>query len=492
MSSTPRVRTRFAPSPTGYLHIGGLRTALYCYLFAKHYGGDFILRIEDTDQERLVPGAQEQVLETLKRVGIVPDECDRLGGKYGPYIQSKRLPIYKQHAEILLEKGEAYYCFCSQERLAEVRQRQQQHNIPPMYDGYCRTLDPAEVKARVAAGEPHVVRLKVPREGVTEFTDVVWGNIRVPNTSIDDQILMKADGFPTYHLAVVVDDHLMEISHIMRGEEWIPSTSKHVLLYQAFGWSMPVLVHLPTILNKDRTKLSKRQGDVAAEDFLAAGYLPEAIVNFVALIGWHPGAGETEEIFSMAELIKRFSLEHIHKAGAIFSQEKLNWINSYYIRALPIAELAQLCGPYLESLLAANPQPAGYVEQVIKLEQERMEKLGDIAQLTEYFFVDTLTYPTESLVWKKSTAADATHWLTAVQAALDKVDDWSQTGLEQYLRQWIVDQGASNGDILWPLRVALTSRDKSPNPFEVAAVLGKQRSLSRIAVAVSKLQALAV
>jgi len=491
MSSTIRVRTRFAPSPTGYLHIGGLRTALYSYLFAKHHGGDFILRIEDTDQERLVPGAQEQLLKTLKQVGIVPDECDSIGGNYGPYIQSQRLPIYKQHAEMLLEKGEAYYCFCSQERLAEVRQQQQQHKIPPMYDGLCRTLDPAQAAARVAAGEPHVVRMKVPREGVTEFNDIVWGTIRVPNASIDDQVLMKADGFPTYHLAAVVDDHLMEISHIMRGEEWIPSTPKHVLLYAAFGWPMPTVAHLPTIQNKDRTKLSKRQGDVAAEDFLAAGYLPAAIVNFVALLGWHPGAGETEEIFSMADLIERFSLEHIHKAGAIFSQEKLNWINSHYIRALPIAELARLCQPYLEPLLAAQPQDASYVERVIKLEQERMEKLSDIAQLTEYFLTDTLTYPTELLVWKKSTVADTLRWLSAVQTALTAVDDWSQAGLEQYLRQWITEQGASNGDVLWPLRAALTGRDKSPNPFEVAGVLGKQRSLARIATAIDKLQAAA-
>lgn len=487
MPSALRVRTRFAPSPTGYLHIGGLRTALYSYLFAKHHGGDFILRIEDTDQERLVPGAQERLLDTLHRVGIVPDECDRLGGPYGPYTQSQRLPLYRQHADVLLEKGEAYYCFCSHERLAEVRQQQQQHHIPPMYDGHCRSLDSAAAQARVAAGEPHVIRMKVPREGMTEFTDAVWGTIRVPNASIDDQVLLKADGFPTYHLAVVVDDHLMEISHILRGEEWIPSTPKHVLLYQAFGWPMPQLAHLPTILNQDRTKLSKRQGDVAVEDFLAAGYLPEVLINFVALLGWHPGAGDTTEIFSLTTLIERFSLAHVHKAGAIFSQDKLNWLNAHYIRQLPVARLAQLCQPYLEPLLAAAPQPEAYVARVVELEQGRLDKLSDITAATDYFFTDSITYPTELLIWKKSTAAQAQHWLTTLQPDLAAGDDWSRAGLEQYLRQWIADHGAGNGDVLWPLRVALTGRDKSPNPFEVAAVLGKERSLARITAARAKL-----
>lgn len=487
MSTPARVRTRFAPSPTGYLHVGGLRTALYSYLFAKQHGGQLILRIEDTDQTRLVPDATEKLIATLARVGLQPDEGPDVGGQSGPYVQSQRLALYQQHAKQLVDANQAYYCFCSSERLAQVREQKITAKEPPMYDRHCADLSAEEVARRLAAGEAHVIRLRVPA-GKTTLTDLVWGEVTVDNATIDDQVLLKTDGFPTYHLAVVVDDHLMEITHVLRGEEWLPSTPKHLLLYRAFGWEPPQFAHLPLLLNADRSKLSKRQGDVAVEDFLAAGYLPEAIINFVALLGWHPGAGETEEIFSVSELMKRFSLEHIHKAGAIFSQEKLNWINAHYIRQLPIATLVELTQPYLQPLLEQYPQPAEYVARVLQLEQERLVKLADSAQQTEYFFVDQPQYPPELLVWKKSTPADAQRWLVAIQSALVVHDDWSQTALEKYVRQWIADQKAGNGDVLWPLRVALTGREKSPSPFEVAAVLGKDRSRARIAAAIKVIQ----
>ena len=312
------IKTRFAPSPTGYLHVGGLRTALYCYLFAKKEGGTFLLRIEDTDQERFVEGAIENLISTLKWVGIEYDE--------GPYIQSERTALYKEHAEKLLESGHAYHCFCSKERLTELREKQESAKQATMYDRKCADIPLEEARKRVEAGESHVVRQKIPYENL-KFKDLIRGNVQFDGKNVDDQVLVKSDGFPTYHLANVVDDHLMEITHVIRGEEWLPSTPKHIFLYRAFGWDVPEFAHIPLLLNKDRTKLSKRQGHVAVEDYIKEGYLREAILNFVSFLGWHPGAGDENELYTLKELEKAFSIDRVHKAGAISDIEKLDWFN---------------------------------------------------------------------------------------------------------------------------------------------------------------------
>src|SRR3989339_1628550 len=346
------VKTRFSPSPTGFLHIGSLRTALYNYLFAKKHGGTFLVRVEDTDRERLVEGAVESLIRTLETVGITYDEGPILvdgrlseKGPNGPYTQSQRLPIYKEHAQKLVEQGSAYYCFCSKERLEELRNQQQIAKLQTKYDRQCLKLDHEEISRRLAAGESHVIRLQIP-DGETTFQDEIRGPITISNSEIDDQVLMKADGYPTYHLAVVVDDHLMGVTHIIRGEEWISSVPKHVLLYNAFGFPMPSFAHLPLILNADKSKLSKRQGDVAVEDYLAKGYLPEALVNFVALLGFNPTGDR--EIYSLQELIDAFDLSCVNKSGAVFDHQKLDWMNGQYIKQLTNEELVIRCKTFLE------------------------------------------------------------------------------------------------------------------------------------------------
>ena len=315
---TKKIKTRFAPSPTGYLHVGGLRTALYCYLFARKEGGSFVLRIEDTDQERFVEGATESLINTLKWVGLEHDE--------GPHTQSERTDLYIEHAEKLLESGHAYHCFCSKDRLTELREKQESAKQATMYDRKCGEIPLEEARKRVAAGEPHVIRQKIPYENL-KFKDLIRGNVQFDGKNVDDQVLVKSDGFPTYHLANVVDDHLMEITHVIRGEEWLPSTPKHIFLYKAFGWEVPEFAHIPLLLNKDRSKLSKRQGHVAVEDYIKEGYLKEAILNFVVFLGWHPGAGDENELYTLKELEKAFSIDRVHKSGAIFDIEKLDWYN---------------------------------------------------------------------------------------------------------------------------------------------------------------------
>ena len=368
------VRVRFAPSPTGYVHIGSLRTALYNYLFAKQHGGQYLLRIEDTDQTRYVEGAIENMIRVLKWAGIEHDEGAMLTndgklvqrGDYGPYIQSERLEIYQKYIKQLIEKGHAYYCFCSKERLEDLREEQKAKGLTPKYDGKCRQYSLEEAQKRIEAGEDYVVRLKLPENQDILFEDLIRGTVVVNTNDLDDQVLMKADGYPTYHFAVVVDDHLMGITHVIRGEEWVISTPKHVYLYQAFGWPVPKFVHLPNILNKDKKKLSKRQGDVAVEDFRKKGYLPEGLVNYLALVGWSPE--DNQEIFQMEELIQKFSLDRVSKSGGIFDIDKLNWINAHHIKEASPERLAQLARPHLID--------AGYLT-----EQEAAEKEEWIAEM---------------------------------------------------------------------------------------------------------------
>ncbi len=492
-----KVRTRFAPSPTGYLHIGGLRTALYSYLFARQHGGDFVLRIEDTDRTRAVEGATENLVRSLAWAGIVPDEGVLLGddgtlterGAYGPYTQSARLEIYKKYVAQLIAQGDAYYCFCDKARLDAVRTAQQRAKQPPMYDRHCRAIAPAEARARVEAGEAHVVRLAVPDDEEIAFEDAVRGRVTVKSAIVDDQVLMKSDGFPTYHLASVVDDHLMRITHIIRGEEWLPSTPKHIVLYRAFGWEAPVFAHVPLLLNPDKSKLSKRQGDVAVEDYRAKGYLPEALVNFVALLGWHPGKGETQEIFTLADLLTRFTLGGVHKAGAVCDLARLRWFNAQHIKRMAPEALVDAALPFLrtqEFFAHADAQytTRAHLVRVATIVRERLETLADFGvEQASYFFVRP-TVARALLRWKDNTDAQTADALRRAQDVLRAVpeDAWTRAHLEEVLMD---AAGAQRGDFLWPLRTALTGAKRSPSPFDCAWVLGKDETLARINQAIN-------
>jgi len=515
-----KIRTRFAPSPTGMVHVGSLRTALYNYLFAKHNKGDFILRIEDTDKTRFVEGSIENLVKVLNLTGLKYSEgvfVENNGkiaqkGDFGPYVQSERLDIYKKYVDELIKNDYAYFCFCSQERLGEMRKDQQAKKIAPMYDGKCRGLDKKEIQdlldgdatttphpSFAKEGSSYVIRLKTPKEGFIEFEDLIYGKIKIANETIDDQVLMKSDGYPTYHLANVVDDHLMEISHVIRGEEWLPSTPKHILLYKAFGWEAPEFAHLPLLLNPDKSKLSKRQGDVAVEDYLKKGYLPEALLNFILLLGWNPKT--EEEVFSLEEMIKRFDLSGVNKTGAIFNTEKLDWINGNYIRCMSLDELTNLCVPYLvEAELIEEKDTRykiqdtnelvdfDYLKKVISLEQERMKKLSEIGELVKFVFVDKLEYDKELLIWKKMSFEEVRNNLELVYGELEKIDekDFEKNNLEKVIRNLMEQGGIKTGELLWPLRVALTGLKGSPGPFEVGEVLGKEKVLGRIKFGINK------
>jgi len=516
--SMSKIRLRFAPSPTGWLHIGGLRTALFNYLIAKNLKGKLILRIEDTDQKREVKGATEKLIEILDWVGIKfdegpvinaqpaslasssrrandasafvkatadkhPNEIKMTDGKYGPYIQSQRLDIYKKYANELLEKGETYYCFCTPERLDKMRNEQQKKKQPPRYDRACRNLREEEVKQMLMLGKKYVIRQKMPLEGEIIIKDELRGEIKFKAEDLEDHILIKSNGMPTYQFASVVDDYLMKISHVVRGEEWIPSFPKNVLLYKSFGWSIPKFIHMPLILNKGGGKLSKRQDDVAVEDYKAKGYLPVALINFCALLGWHPK--DDNETFSLAKLGKEFKFKHIGTSPAILDIDKLDYFNGYYIRQMDLDELVSLCQPYLK----ANLKDSNYIKKVIALEQERLKKISEIGELTEFFFIDKLKYPTDLLVWKKMDYKDVKENLEKIYEQLEKIPEknWTNDSIEDSLISYIKAKNAKVGEYLWPLRVALTGRKASPGPFEVAEILGKNESLKRIKNAINLL-----
>jgi len=488
------IRTRFAPSPTGFMHIGNLRSALYEYLFARHNDGKFILRVEDTDQTRKVEDGLECIIRTLDAVGIDYDEGPTLEdddkvaekGNFGPYIQSKRLDIYKEHATKLIENDKAYYCFCSSERLTQLRERQRAAKQPTKYDRTCCELVKDEVQKRLDAGEPHVIRLKVP-EGKTIFKDVVRGTVEFNNTEVDDQVLMKSDGFPTYHLAVVVDDHLMEINHVIRGEDWLSSTPKHIMLYDAFGWEKPEFAHLPLLLNSDKSKLSKRQGDVAVEDYLAKGYLPEALINFVALLGFNPRADQ--EVYSLDELIKEFDLTKINKGGAVFNTEKLDWLNGHYIREIKVATLTDKLIPFWQSAgIKTDKEDRKFQEKVAALEQTRIKHLDEVGEGKFYF--EKPDYDAELLIWKKSDRQATKENLNNLLEFLSKLKDNTFEDiekLEKEIRTFIESNKLDNGSILWPLRVALSGQKASPGPFELANLFEKVETINRIEGAISRL-----
>lgn len=475
-------RLRFAPSPTGFLHIGGLRTALYAYLMAKQNKGQFILRLEDTDAKRYVKGAAEAIYSGLKWAGLNYDEGPDVGGPYGPYVQSERLEIYKKYAQQLVDNGQAYYCFCDEKTLEEMRQEQTTKKQAPKYDQRCLKLSPEEIQKKLKAGEPHVIRMKIPEGRVIQFDDLVRGKVSYHTKEIDDQVILKSDGFPTYHLAVVIDDHLMKISHITRTEEWLSSTPKHILLYEYFGWEPPQFAHLPLLLNQDKTKMSKRKGDVAVEDYIKKGYLPKAMINFLAFLGWNPGT--EKEIYSMDELLKDFSLEKVHKAGAIFNLTKLNWYNAYYLKQLTDKELFKACLPYLP----ANNE--GLEEkQIIKmlnLERERSQTLLKIGQNIAFFFALS-DYDPHLLKWKELTSSDIKNSLEMAKKIISAIPD-KQFNLEKLSETLLAkaQEYKNRGDLLWPLRVALSGQKNSPPPFEIAALLGKEKTLKRLDYALEK------
>lgn len=471
------VRTRFAPSPTGYLHVGGLRTALYAYLFAKQHAGKFILRIEDTDQSRKVEGAMEKLIDALHWAGIDFDEGPGKDGDHGPYIQSQRLEKYRKHVGQLIEKGKAYYCYCTSERLDQLRA-----SGATMYDRHCRTIPKDEAAKRADSGEPHVVRMMIPDGGELNFNDEIRGDVSIACNTIDDQVLLKSDGFPTYHLAVVVDDHLMEVSHVIRGEEWLPSTPKHILLYQYFGWEIPKFAHLPLLLNPDKSKLSKRQGDVAVEDYRAKGYLNEALVNFVAFLGWNPG--DEREIFSMADLVKEFSLERVGKAGAVFNIEKLNWMNQQHIKLQPADTLLPLVRPLL-SAKGWNGFSDNYLLSVIDLMKERVVVVNDFVDTCPYFYQDPVTY--DETAKAKNWKAESSEYIRQLSENLQSLSSFEAATIEQSLRSVAEKLNIGAGKLIHPMRLAISGVAAGPSLFHMAEVLGKETVIRRLQTAVEKI-----
>ena len=459
------------------MHVGGLRTALYAYLFAQKNQGDLLLRIEDTDQSRAVPGAAENLQATLKKFGL------KWQGK--AIFQSQRLKIYQKYARALITAKKAYPCFCSPERLDQLRQAQAAKKIPSQYDQHCLNLPPAEVAEKLKNKIPHVVRLKVPAGGQTEFRDLVRGPVSFKNELIDDQVLLKSDGFPTYHLANVIDDHEMGITHVIRGEEWLPSTPKHVLLYQAFGWPIPQFAHLPLLLNPDKSKLSKRQGDVAVEDYLKKGYLTETLLNFILLLGWNPGTNQ--EIFNRQEMIASFDLTRVNKAGAVFDTKKLDWLNGHYLRQKSLTEFAKLCQPFfVQAGIKVKPQR---LEKIVALEQARIKTLAEIVPATSFFF-QMAPYETRLLLWKKMTPPEGLNNLRVLTKFLAELPakKWLAKNLEIAIMDFIRHQKMGVGETLWPMRVALSGRQASPGPFEIAQALGQAETLKRIETAINKLE----
>ena len=469
------VRVRFAPSPTGYLHVGGLRTALYNYLFARKNRGILILRIEDTDRARYVEGAVENLIQTLRWAGLNFDEGPGTGDTMGPYVQSERLPLYREYAEHLVEAEKAYYAFDTAEQLAEMRREQEQRGLFPKYDRRALKLSPEEVHEKRERGVPAVIRMRVPDATTVVVDDLIRGRVRFSSDQMDDQVLLKSDGYPTYHLANVVDDHTMGVTHIIRGEEWLSSTPKHVLLYEFLGWDLPAFAHLPLLLNPDRSKLSKRQGDVAVEDYRAKGFLPEALVNFVALLGWNPG--DDREIFTMEELIHEFSLERVGKSGAVFDIEKLRWMNTQHFRLKSDEELLVMSRPHFD---ASSPGPSTdqYLLSVIRLLKDRVESVQDFVTLGPYFFKDPDTYDEASR--KKNWTPDATTRVTDVRAELDKLEPFTHSSIEMIVRNAADRHGVGAGKIIHPLRLAITGMGRGPGLFELMEVLGRETCIRRM------------
>ena len=481
-----RIRTRFAPSPTGFLHIGGLRTALYCYLWAKHNDGDYILRIEDTDQTRYVEGSVESLINSLAVCGVVQDEGPVLAdgkvvekGDFGPYFQSSRLDIYKKYVEKLIDEGKAYYCFCTKDRLDRLRKTQMENKETPKYDGKCRALSDEEVKRRIEAGEEYVIRMALPENEDIVFDDEVRGRVSINTSDIDDQVLIKADGFPTYHFAVVVDDHLMGVNYVVRGEEWLVSTPKHIILYNYFGWEPPKFAHLPSVLNKNKKKLSKRYDSVAVEDFLEKGYLPEAIINYIALLGWSDPEGR--EIISMDELIESFDIARVNKAGAVFDTEKLNWVNSQYIRKLSDEELALLIKPYLADAKIVDDDISDEVMNVVASAiKEKLDYLEQSVELAGELFVDVDLDSLDEDAREIMDMETNETLFTKLIELYEDVDEFTPQNAFKAIKTVQKKCKIRGKALFMPTRIALSGVMHGPDLSNLIAVLGKEETIKRL------------
>lgn len=466
------MRVRFAPSPTGYLHVGGLRTALFNYLLARQTNGAFILRIEDTDQSRKVEGAVQNLIQSLRWAGLDYDEGPEKNGGHEPYFQSERLPLYRAHIDQLVQDDHAYICFCSSERLEEVRNHQIATKQQPGYDGHCRNIPKAEAAAR-AQNEPHVVRMKIPETGELKFEDRIRGKISYPLNQMDDQVLLKSDGFPTYHLANVVDDHFMQVNMVIRGEEWLPSTPKHILLYQYFGWEIPEFAHLPLLLNEDRSKLSKRQGDVAVEDYRAKGILPEALLNFVALLGWNPG--DDREIFSLDELVEVFSLERVNKAGAVFNIEKLYWMNGQYLRSIEVNDYLKRAKAWL---LDSDHRTTS--DDLLILVRDSLTTLADLPKVLSPLMSDPVV-PENPEAAEMLRAESSQLVLAAAINFLDSRDTLSADDFKVIMKQLQQETGVKGKNLWMPIRIALTGQMHGPELPRIVEIFGKDKVRERLA-----------
>ena len=481
-----KVRTRFAPSPTGRMHVGNLRTALYTYLIAKHEGGDFILRIEDTDQERHVEGAEDIIYRTLAETGLVHDEGPDKDGGYGPYVQSERQKagIYMEYAKKLVEKGEAYYCFCTQERLNTLKKTVNGEEIL-VHAKHCLHLSKEEVEANLKAGMPFVIRQNNPKAGTTTFHDEIYGDITVDNAELDDMVLIKSDGYPTYNFANVVDDHLMKITHVVRGNEYLSSSPKYNRLYEAFGWQVPIYVHCPTITNEEHKKLSKRSGHSSFEDLLEQGFLTEAIVNFVALLGWSPA--NNQEFFTLEELVKEFDYHNMSKSPAVFDMTKLRWMNGEYIKKMDDDKFFEIAKPYLEAVIK---KPLN-LKKIAGMVKTRIETLLDIADQID-FFEEMPEYSADMYVHKKmkTTKENSLETLKEVLPILEAQDDFSNDALFEALSKYVADKGVKTGFVMWPIRTAVSGKQMTPaGATEIMEIIGKEESLARIKKGIELLEA---
>ena len=479
-----QVRTRFAPSPTGYLHLGGLRTALYTYLFARKEGGKFILRIEDTDQEREVPGAIEKIYSSMRAAGLTYDEGPDVGGDYGPYIQSQRRDTYLPFAKQLVESGHAYYCFCTKERLDEARAEAEREGRTFKYDKHCLHMPKEEIQRRLEAGEPYVIRQNVPTEGRAGFDDVLYGRVEVDCSTLDDNVLIKADGLPTYNFANVIDDHLMGITHVMRGTEYLSSAPKYNLLYEAFGWQPPLYVHLPVVMRDQTRKLSKRYGDPSFEDLLEMGYLKEAIINFIALLGWSPRS--EREFFTLKELEECFDLEGLNKSPSIFDMDKLTWFNAEYMRKLSFEEFYEKARPWLVRALGEDKFD---LRRIAELLHNRTEVLNRIPEMVD-FLAQMPQFENELYTHKKmKTNPDiARSALNGIRPVLEEVEEWTEAVLHDRVMEAIAQSGMKNGQVLWPLRIAISGKASTPGgAIEIAYLLGKEETLRRLDQSIANL-----
>lgn len=485
---TEEVRVRFAPSPTGYVHIGGLRTALYNYLFAKHQGGKFVLRIEDTDRTRYVEGAIENLINVMDWAGLEYDEgvfLDENGktyqkGPFGPYIQSERVEkgIYQEHIQKLLDEDKAYYCFCTQERLDNLRNQQKSDGLMPRYDGLCRGISREEAEKRVKAGEKHVIRIKLPANKDIHFNDAIKGNLSINTSDMDDQVLMKSDGFPTYHFAVVVDDHHMNITHVVRGDEWVSSTPKHVYLYEAFGWKAPTFVHLPTVLGKDKKKLSKRNADVAVEDFKKKGYLRDALINYIALVGWSPDSNQ--EILSHDELIEQFTFDRVSRSGGVFDEQKLDWVNSQYIKEMSDEDLANEIKPYLlESGLIDENIDSEKLIEIASTFKTGLNKFSEISSQVEFIFANFEDKEFYSEVSQNLESEDAHAVLKSLKSILEN-EEMNEELAKTIMKRVQKETGIKGKSLFFPVRSALTGSEHGPEMLHIFMILGNEGIINRI------------